>query len=307
MNIESPQKGVMLGIGLNYIRFAIEEPHLFRFLFQSNFFNGTTLLEMIDAEELAPVLLAMQGAVGGSIEQVKEIFLTVFLFAHGYASIIANNSLEYDEELIKSHLERAYKRGNISNTGGNKMRKLYEKNELTFAIVWIVIYCVLQSLANPLNEKIGVEYSASAIFSILQSVILLVFIRKNNLLKRYGLCKSPISASRFLFYIPLIILATRNFWNGAAFNLNLAGTVCYIACMLWVGFLEEVIFRGLLFKAIAKDNVKTCNYHFKCYIWFGTFIKLGKWQWCGNSRKLTSSYRGDCDWFSVCHSLLSWR
>ena len=27
------------------------------------------------------------------------------------------------------------------------MRKLYEKNELTFAIVWIVIYCVLQSLA----------------------------------------------------------------------------------------------------------------------------------------------------------------
>ena len=109
MNIESPQKGVMLGIGLNYIRFAIEEPHLFRFLFQSNFFTGTTLLEMIDAEELAPVLFAMQGAVGGSIEQVKEIFITIFLFAHGYASIIANNALEYDEELIKSHLKRAYR------------------------------------------------------------------------------------------------------------------------------------------------------------------------------------------------------
>ena len=137
------------------------------------------------------------------------------------------------------------------------MRKLYEKSELTFTIVWIVVYCVLQSLANPLNQKIGAEYSASAIFSILQSVILLVFLVKSNLLKRYGLCKSPISANRFLFYIPLIILATRNFWNGAAFNLNLTGTVCYIACMLCVGFLEEVIFRGLLFKAIAKDNVKT--------------------------------------------------
>lgn len=32
------------------------------------------------------------------------------------------------------------------------MKKLYEKRELTFAIVWIGIYCVLQSLANPLNE-----------------------------------------------------------------------------------------------------------------------------------------------------------
>ena len=44
MKIKDPQKGTMLGIGLNYIRFAIEEPHLFRFLFQSNFFTGTTLL-----------------------------------------------------------------------------------------------------------------------------------------------------------------------------------------------------------------------------------------------------------------------
>lgn len=112
MIIGSPHKDVMLGIGFNYIRFAIEEPHLFRFLFQSNFFTGTTLLEMVNAEELAPVLLAMQEAVGGSIDQVKEIFITVFLFAHGYASIIANNSLEYDEELIKFHLERAY-RGSV--------------------------------------------------------------------------------------------------------------------------------------------------------------------------------------------------
>ncbi len=109
MNLESPRKDIMLGIGLNYIRFAMEEPHLFRFLFQSDFFAGTTLPEMIDAEELAPVLSAMQGAAGGSIDQVKEIFMTVFLFAHGYASIIANNSLEYDEELIKSHLVRAYR------------------------------------------------------------------------------------------------------------------------------------------------------------------------------------------------------
>ncbi len=109
MHIHNPQKGVMLGIGLNYIRFAIEEPHLFRFLFQSDGFNGTTLPEMIDDAELMPVILAMQEAVGGgSIEQVKEIFLTVFLFVHGYASLIANNSLAYDEDLIEVHLERAY-------------------------------------------------------------------------------------------------------------------------------------------------------------------------------------------------------
>ena len=85
------------------------------------------------------------------------------------------------------------------------MKKLYEKNGQTFAVVLIVVYCVLQSLANPLNEKIGIEYSASAIFCILQTIILFIFIRKNNLQKRYGLCKPPVPARQFLYYVPLFI------------------------------------------------------------------------------------------------------
>ena len=137
------------------------------------------------------------------------------------------------------------------------MKKLYEKNEQTFAIVWIVFYCVLQSLANPLNKRIGIDYSASAIFCIVQTIILFTFIRKNNLQERYGLCKSPVPARRFLYYVPLFILATGNLWNDVAVNYSLSETVCHIACMLCVGFLEEVIFRGFLFKAIAKDNLKS--------------------------------------------------
>lgn len=109
MNITKPQEGVMLGIGLNYIRFAIREPNLFRFLFQSGFAVGNSLLEMIDSEELLPVLSAMQGAMGMDMKQTKEVFLTIAMFAHGYASIIANNSLEYDEKVVAAHLERAYK------------------------------------------------------------------------------------------------------------------------------------------------------------------------------------------------------
>ena len=109
MNMEGQQKGIMLGIGLNYIRFAIKEPNLFRFLFQSGFTVENSLLEMIDSEELKPVLSVMQEAMAMDMEQTKEVFLTIALFAHGYASIIANNSLEYDEELVAAHLERAYR------------------------------------------------------------------------------------------------------------------------------------------------------------------------------------------------------
>ena len=137
------------------------------------------------------------------------------------------------------------------------MKKIYEKNELTFAIIWIVVYCALQSLANPLNKMIGIEYSASAAFCILQSIVLFAFIQKNNLLKRYGLCKSSVPAWRFLYYVPLVILASGNLWNGVAVNYTPVETVCRIVCMLCVGFLEEVIFRGLLFKAVARDNIRS--------------------------------------------------
>ena len=137
------------------------------------------------------------------------------------------------------------------------MKKLYEKSELAFAIVWIVVYCVLQSVANPLNKLIGIEYSVSAAFCVLQTIVLLIFILKNHLAKRYGLCGSPVPAWRFLFYVPLLILASGNLWGGVAVNYTPAETACRIVCMLCVGFLEEVIFRGLLFRAIAKDNVKS--------------------------------------------------
>ncbi len=108
MNV-NPQEDVMLGIGLNYIRFAVDEPNLFRFLFQSGFAVENNLLEMIDSEESKPVISAMQEAMNLNMEQTKDVFITLALFVHGYASIIVNNGLEYDEELIKVHLERAYK------------------------------------------------------------------------------------------------------------------------------------------------------------------------------------------------------
>lgn len=108
MSIPQTQQDPMLGIGLNYIRFAVEEPYLFRFLFQSGFAVETSLLEMVNSEELLPVISLMQEEMDMNLEQTKEVFITLALFVHGYASIIANNSLEYDESLITTHLQRVY-------------------------------------------------------------------------------------------------------------------------------------------------------------------------------------------------------
>lgn len=109
MRAQDPREDAMLRIGLNYIRFAIQEPRLFRFLFQSGFAVEKSLPEMVDSPELAPVIAAMREAMELSTERTKEVFLTLALFVHGYASIIANNSLEYDEGAAAAHLERVYR------------------------------------------------------------------------------------------------------------------------------------------------------------------------------------------------------
>ncbi|MBR3227027.1 MAG: TetR/AcrR family transcriptional regulator [Erysipelotrichaceae bacterium] len=102
------QKEALLEIGLNYIRFSLEEPHLFRFLFQSGQTKENDLLEMINSEELLPVLSAMKEGTGLDMEKTREVFITVAMFAHGYASILVNNDLEYDEDLISAHLENVW-------------------------------------------------------------------------------------------------------------------------------------------------------------------------------------------------------
>ena len=44
MNLPDNCENPLTGLGMNYVRFAIEEKYLFRFLFQSNEFSGESML-----------------------------------------------------------------------------------------------------------------------------------------------------------------------------------------------------------------------------------------------------------------------
>ena len=136
------------------------------------------------------------------------------------------------------------------------MDKLYQKNELTFAIIWIVIYVVAMSLADMFSAMIGIEKVLTAPIAIGISVFLIVWIIKKGLGERYGLTKGKIDIVRYLFFIPLILMVSVNFWGGVALNFSPLETVLFVISMLGVGFMEEIIFRGFLFKALLKDNLK---------------------------------------------------
>lgn len=97
-----------LSIGLAYIRFAQREKNLFRLLFQTNQFAEKSISELVEAEEVSAVLSVFREAAGVDVPQAKIIFRSLFLFVHGYASMLANNSLDYDEEMIAKDLSRVF-------------------------------------------------------------------------------------------------------------------------------------------------------------------------------------------------------
>ena len=136
------------------------------------------------------------------------------------------------------------------------MTKLYRKSELTFALVWIGIYVVLLSLADSLSEALGIQKSITAPLCVLLTGLLFYWIRKENLFEVFGLCPFQGKAKDYLYFLPLILLASTNLWWGIRINLSLVETLLYIISMVCIGFLEEVIFRGFLFKALCKDNLK---------------------------------------------------
>lgn len=136
------------------------------------------------------------------------------------------------------------------------MKKLYERHELLFALIWIIIYVNLLSLCDSLSLKLGTEKLLTFPATVLLSAALLLWVKKNGLMKKYGLCAPSYGARQFLYYLPLVLLLSCNAWFGLGLNMSMAETALYVLSMLFVGFLEELIFRGLLFKAMCKDGVK---------------------------------------------------
>lgn len=131
------------------------------------------------------------------------------------------------------------------------MKKIFEKNELFFCILLIIVYVVSNSYG---VQNFGVtDYRVTLINAIFSLILIsLIIILKRT--KYYGLCRVN-NPKKFLYFIPLYLIATVNIWPGISINNSNLEITFYILTMINVGFIEEIIFRGFLFKAIEKDNV----------------------------------------------------
>lgn len=154
------------------------------------------------------------------------------------------------------------------------MTKLYNKSELWFSLVFIAIYIVGASLCDLFSDMVKISKLFTFVFLITLSLILFFWIKKNHLMQKYGLCKPAFRSKNFLFYIPLLVLISTNVWFGVKLNFNCVESIFNVLTMLCVGFVEEIIFRGFLFKSMEKNNPKAAIVVSSITFGFGHLINL---------------------------------
>ena len=98
----------LLALGINYVRFGYEEPRLFRFLFQTDGLGAQDIGALLDGPDLGQIIGLVVQEVGISESDARTVFLSLFIAAHGYASLLANNAISFDEEIVSMALTSAY-------------------------------------------------------------------------------------------------------------------------------------------------------------------------------------------------------
>ena len=144
------------------------------------------------------------------------------------------------------------------------MKKLYEKDEVTFALVWIGLYVVVMNIAmqfcggfDDLAGKTVPQLLVPVACIAALAVAATVWIIRNGLTEKFGLCGFKGNLKAFLWFLPLIAMSCINLVNGLTLTAPAAVALLMMANKAIAGYAEEVIFRGFLFRGMAKDNLRS--------------------------------------------------
>jgi AcrR family transcriptional regulator len=94
-------------IGLAYIAFAKNESNLFQVLFMSEWLGLNGFSDMFGEGNLG-VAAVVSKNLGISIETAKNLFMKIWIFTHGIASMLATKSIKLSDGEAEKMLREAY-------------------------------------------------------------------------------------------------------------------------------------------------------------------------------------------------------
>lgn len=107
-------------IGVNYIRFAKDEPEFFKIMFQSKM--NKEMFDFIDLTGSSlQIFETISKQTGLSLENAKQFHLRMWLYVNGIASLVAHQTIEFSDDEIDYLLKEQYmslliyevKKGNV--------------------------------------------------------------------------------------------------------------------------------------------------------------------------------------------------
>lgn len=134
------------------------------------------------------------------------------------------------------------------------MKKLYETKAVLHSLIWLAFYLVLNTITGNIASALKMDSDViSAIPNLLLAVICFIYLYRTGISNDIGLLTKPTEKTiTMLFYLPLLALPFLSLMYGFNTSLSPINIVLTLCMFTGVGFMEEIIFRGLMLKTLEK-------------------------------------------------------
>ena len=133
------------------------------------------------------------------------------------------------------------------------MNKIFEKYETLFSMLLIMIYILVNSVC---VQNFGYTSSVSFVVNTILSACLVGIVLSLKKSAYYGFTKVR-NLKKYVYFIPLAVIISVNLWSGFNINNTISEIIFHTLTMINIGFIEELIFRGFLFRMMEKSNIKS--------------------------------------------------
>ena len=131
------------------------------------------------------------------------------------------------------------------------MIKLHDHHPLAFSLGWIILYVLMST---PLRAQYGDGSIQLMAGNLMLSLVIAYFLMALGLNSYYKLNQLPENPKLFIYFIPIVFLATGNLWSGLQVHYHGRHLAFALVTMGLIGFIEEVLFRGFLFRTLLKRD-----------------------------------------------------
>ena len=109
INKRIDNKNALVTLCVAYVEFAKENKNLFTCLFLSNNLNWKSVDDVLNEKWNQSTIINLVNKHGYSFENAKNLFMHIWTYANGLATLIATNDIEIDDKEIIKKLVKIYK------------------------------------------------------------------------------------------------------------------------------------------------------------------------------------------------------